>query len=39
MMYFVIRSRVPLKAATTEGIPSLNIFNNNNNNNDNNKNK
>ena len=37
MIYFVIRWRVPFKAATAEGLPSLNIYNNNNNNNDNNK--
>ena len=36
MMHFVIRWRVPCKAATAEGLPFLNIFNyiNNSNNND-----
>ena len=31
-MYFVFRWRAPCKAATAEGLPSLNICNNNNNN-------
>ena len=37
-MYFVFRWRAPCKAATAEGLPSLNSFNNNNNNNNDNNN-
>ena len=37
-MYFVFRWKAPCKAATAEGLPSLNIFNNNNNNNNYNNN-
>ena len=38
-MYYVFRWRAPCKAATPEGLPSLNIFNNDNDKNNNNNNK